>query len=467
MNNIYFLVISILLGVAAAISFFSYCSYYLKKAYFNLITTNKKKELDAKITNWWESSISKNPISIFKLSLQSVLNVFLKNGKPDIIKILFFSYAFTLSSLFAGYFFSDIGNYLSIYWHFPVDVEASSTLMNNIGQTITDKNVLSEFRSHFILKDKTDFFANVVYFLSSLVNVIICYKGWKRVNDFKIVFAFIIVTELLCLIFKPLTVLTDVIAGLYETSSNDYLWLPIINILILTLFRKQIFKTCTLRTCIIWFFSILLLNFIVWRALSYNSFEYIIDTYLVDGICNRYIAFYLINFIFDFFTFRIIFKYINVIQKKSSFALIYYLIITLFTTAVASCLTFLFYTFYIFIVQNAIPEFAEQPIMANMSFWGYVESTTVTEFIDGEYTFFFYAFSTLIPFLIFLAYSFSLILMRIFKKLSSYLLFYIYILSNPSNISIIPFYLISLFISFLVLIGAAHITYITFLGFYK
>ncbi len=387
MSKIYFLFFSILLGCTTGIGFFSLSSYYLKKMYFNLIPIAKKKEFDKNINNWWESSVSKNPISMFKLSLQSVTNIFLTNGKIDKIKILFFSYGFTLSALVVGYFFSNIGSYISIYWKFPIDIIGSLHLRNSTGGLDTNEEALTIFRENALSKLKAEFFSNIIYFLLSFTNIVVYYKSWKKTADFKTIYSFIVITELLVLALKPLTVLTDVIAGVYETASVDYLLLFVINALTLTLLKDEISKIRTIKKTLIWFISILCINFLIWTILSYNSFEYILYSFFIDGICNRFVAFYFINFVCDLTAFSIIVKCKYLIYKKSIFKLLYYLFITIFVTSIASFLTYTAYEFYIFIIQTAIPVFELQPGFASeATFWEYFKITTLTEFFTGEYT---------------------------------------------------------------------------------
>jgi hypothetical protein len=468
MSKAYFLIFSSIIGIASAIGFFSVFSYYLKKAYWALIPLNKKKELDKRINNWWESSISKKPVANFRLSLESIISVFSSDNKPNITKILFFSYLFTLSSLVVGYFFSNIGNYFSIYWNFPVDFVNNIQIQNAGGIVNADPIKLAEFRNYISINEKSDFYSNLIYFALAVLNFWMCFKNWKKENDYKMIYSFLIITELLTLALKPITYFTDEIAGRLETPTKDYFFVVLLNILILLILHKEIFKIRALKTSSIWFISILGINFVVWNMLSFNSSEYIFDAFFIDGICNRYLALYLINFLFDYFTIRLIFENSSYVHKKTVSSLIYYLFICILIALIAAVLTYLVHTFYIFLIQNAIPEFSLQPRhLSQMNYFNYLVSTTVTQFVDGTYIYFFYAISSFLPLMIFLLYSIILILTRTFRKLSSHFVFYIYIISNPANISIVPFYLISLFISFLVFIGTTHVAYITFLGFYK
>ena len=174
MNHIYFFILSFFVGIATALGFFSVCSYYLKKMFLNLIPRKKVKEFDTNMSLWWESSISKRPSYLFRLSLQSITKSFVGlNNRPDKIKILFLSYGFTLSALTIGYFFSNIGSYLTIYHNFPINFYDSLQIQTQSGAIITDQNAISQFRSKSLIVAKSELFSNIIYFFLSFIKIIV------------------------------------------------------------------------------------------------------------------------------------------------------------------------------------------------------------------------------------------------------------------------------------------------------
>jgi hypothetical protein len=331
---------------------------------------------------------------------------------------------------------------------------------------ISDSIEVLELREKRATDAKMTFFQNITLFVFCLLNFWICLKKWKLKKDYNLIYSFLIITELLTFAYGPLDFFTNDIAGGAVTPSKHYFFPVFFNILVLIIIQKLSIKIDTVKLFCIWFFSIIGINFVVWNMISFVTNDYFFQKLIIAHLCNQFVALYLINFLFDYLVIALICKYRYYNQKKSAHSLIFYFSIILVAIFSALC-TFLLYNIYLDLILRATPKLASNPSLSTESIFASVKGLILTHFYRGTHTLFFYALSTLIPLLIFTANAVFIITSKTFKKILSKLMFYIYMSSNPSNVSVVPLYIIALFISFLVLIGTTHMAYVTFLGFYN
>jgi|GEM_PF-3936515 hypothetical protein len=441
---------SILLGSGAAISCFATLSIYLERLFNNSTSKNYRSRSSKKISEWWDSAYETKPSSIIFSNLQVIPNLFIKNENPKLL-IVFYSFCFTLSSLVVGDFFSSIGSYLYIYCQIP----------QNITQGITGDTNL------YICHMKAGYYYCIITLFNSSFVLYILFSNWKRKNSYKIIYSFIVNSIILILIAKCFTIYSDTIAGLYTLHDNSLLWMLIINSCIFIIFYKPISDINTLKKCIIVSIFILVINLILISILPYTG---LFNSFIIDGIINRFFALYAINLVFDYITVRIILKYRHYLNVKSIVHLFSYLLIVTATCLFASIMTFITYSFYIYNIQSAIPRTSINPtaiLQYNFIEWFY--GILIYSLSGGQYTAYFYAFSTFIPLCVLFMYTIFYFIIKSFKKLSAHFIFILYQLSNPTDkdsLSIVPIYIIAIFISVLILIGTTHVSYITFISFY-
>jgi len=414
-------------------------SAYIKKLYHRLIPAKIRRERDKKMYDWWSSTIALAPLSIWQINIKKSFQL-LQTGKRRAIwsLIVFYSFSFTLFSLLIGDFFSVIAGYLSTFLNIPAHSIDALT---------------PEQYEYSVSKLNTYFYYDVCWLASMIVFCLLFLHQWRIRKDPVIIYPLLIYYTFIAFVVKALTVWVDVLCGLRELSGSYYWPIAVINVLLLVAFYKPISRIKRRGHFAVVLLVILVVNF---SLCNHMDLEGELPTYFIDGMVNRYLAYYLINLFFDLIAFGFILHFSRTIDEAASTRLLVWCILIIGICLICSFGSYVAYMYYIYRIQMAIPAFAMNPVYKATGFSEFFEQVaTVSSPLLGEYTNYMFAVSSLMPMLFLFFVSVFSLFMNVFKKGSSYLYYRVYNIIGGGHLSesITPFYLIAIFCGVLIFIG--------------
>lgn len=449
MKIIFQFFVSIIMAFGASAVVFSSFLYFYRRLYVLTFSESKRVELNNKIDAWWSNWISQDYKSVFDKAYNNYFNFFQKSDSYY-TKFFFYSFIFTLASIIIGNFFGTITQYLYIYHSFPMDIYKSNLYGNielNDFKQISNYEILSLYLPNL--------YYNLFWFIGSSSAGIIMINAYNKNKNINVVYSFIVIYTLACIIIKLFTIWGDILGGREFKIGYSFNILIILNILFFIKKRKDIEIISDLLSCFVYVITILIYNFLFMFLLNNKN---LFTICFIDGLLNRFFFLFIINFFFD----MVIVYFIS--RQKTNNNNIYFVFKLFLLSLVTSILSYIVYTSYICIVQSLVPSFAVNP-GKTYSIINFIIDSTIFEIKTLDISPFFWGLSSFIPVLIILTFVIFTYVSKWIKYKLSFFIFYIYHIVNDNNydtknIGLLPYILIILFVSFLSFIGIFAYTFL-------